>query len=277
MAEKEKKSGGLMGKFLRKDKDRPVSNVDSTYGSEGSRSSYNSAADSDQPQQHLAPNQVINDQGQVVTTTTTTTTTTTSTGSSSTANSSTNGPHNSSLVNKLDPRVNDNASGTSSNDEMSSSGAPTIPNRSNMRDRSPQPLQTGRSSNAGPTPSSTQDPYLNSSSPNSRQNFSYPDRRQTGAAGGGGQGTLQGLKTAAVGIHGAGETLRGTFNSAVDKRFHDPEAVARNQAIADSGRQEIESGKLSQASRAQGGIGSAPVKGILRKREGDGNLRPVNE
>jgi len=52
--------------------------------------------------------------------------------------------------------------------------------------------------------------------------------------------------------------------------------LAHNQAVLDAGRAEIHSGHLSDTSRQAGGIGN-PVKGILRKRGGDGQLRVVNE
>jgi hypothetical protein len=56
--------------------------------------------------------------------------------------------------------------------------------------------------------------------------------------------TFTNLKTAAAGIHGAGETLRGTLNNTVDKRFAKPNSAvhAKNQAAIDKGRAEIESG-----------------------------------
>ena len=146
------------------------------------------------------------------------------------------------------------------------------------------------------------------------------------------QGTLQGLKTAAVGIHvrsslppppllrelslslpqhsqapslaksnivqGAGETLRGTLNSAVDRRFKaSPEQIAAHNQVAQAGREEIESGRMSETSRQRerfnnlgsGGQGqpgggventgqpSGP-KGILKKmRDPTGNPRIINE
>lgn len=51
--------------------------------------------------------------------------------------------------------------------------------------------------------------------------------------------------------------------------------AAHNQTL-NAGRQEIGTGQLSDASRQAGGVGN-PVKGILRKRGGDGQLRVVNE
>ncbi len=82
---------------------------------------------------------------------------------------------------------------------------------------------------------------------------------------------------------GVGETLRGTLNSTVDRRFHaSPEQQAYNDRVLQGGRQEIESGHLSEHSRQQGGLGTG-AKGILRKSGGgsggggQGGLRVVNE
>jgi len=52
------------------------------------------------------------------------------------------------------------------------------------------------------------------------------------------------LKAAAAGIHGAGETLRGTFNDTFDRR--NPNAHAKNQAVIDKGRSEIEAARARQ-------------------------------
>lgn len=76
------------------------------------------------------------------------------------------------------------------------------------------------------------------------------------------------IKAAASGIHGAGETLRGTFNDTFDRR--NPTAHAKNQAVIDKGRAEIEASRMRQQqahgyqqSTAAGGItpvstGAAP-------------------
>lgn len=65
--------------------------------------------------------------------------------------------------------------------------------------------------------------------------------------------TVDSLRTAAVGLHAVGETLRGTLNSSVDKRFSKPDAPvhAKNQAALDAGRAEIESGRFAQSHRPQ--------------------------
>ena len=65
---------------------------------------------------------------------------------------------------------------------------------------------------------------------------------------------------------GAGETVRGTFNSAVDRRFNQPpDQVAAHNQTANSGRMEMDSGQLSNDSRQAGGVGTTGLKGILRK------------
>ncbi|KAF7508288.1 hypothetical protein GJ744_009433 [Endocarpon pusillum] len=82
-------------------------------------------------------------------------------------------------------------------------------------------------------------------------------------------GTFQNLKVAAAGIHGAGETLRGTLNSSIDRHIGHapPEKLAAHQQVLAHGASEIESGKLyhdpareQDRLRAKGRLG-----GILRK------------
>ncbi|KAL9034180.1 MAG: hypothetical protein Q9180_005550 [Flavoplaca navasiana] len=77
------------------------------------------------------------------------------------------------------------------------------------------------------------------------------------------QGTLQGLKSAAIGIHGAGETLRGTLNSAVDRRTGAPaERLAEHDRVLAAGRQEMDTGRMPMPeNRPQ----QMPPKGILKK------------
>ncbi|KAF2737288.1 hypothetical protein EJ04DRAFT_510393 [Polyplosphaeria fusca] len=72
--------------------------------------------------------------------------------------------------------------------------------------------------------------------------------------------TLHNLKTAAAGIHGAGETLRGTLNQTVDKRFAKPNATVheKNQATLDAGRTEIETGRFAHHQSAPLHAGPPP-------------------
>jgi len=57
-----------------------------------------------------------------------------------------------------------------------------------------------------------------------------------------GSDTAKGIKSGLTGIHGAGEAIRGTINSAINTAFHDDADAARNQQIADSGITEMKSG-----------------------------------
>ncbi len=83
---------------------------------------------------------------------------------------------------------------------------------------------------------------------------------------------------------GAGETLRGTVNSAVDRQFHAPAGtVAAHEEVANAGRREIESGRLNHGGTREplegpGPGPGVPTKGILRKKVDDreGRMRVVN-
>jgi len=55
-----------------------------------------------------------------------------------------------------------------------------------------------------------------------------------------------------AGIHGVGESLRGTLNAAVDKAFGHQEGTERNQEIARKGEQEIQSGQFRGESNEAG-------------------------
>lgn len=69
---------------------------------------------------------------------------------------------------------------------------------------------------------------------------------------------------------GAGETLRGSLNSAVDKRFGNapPETLATHQNQINAGKQEFQTGVFNEQTKYQEG-GAPKLKGILRKTGGD--------
>ena len=68
---------------------------------------------------------------------------------------------------------------------------------------------------------------------------------------------------------GAGETLRGNLNYALDKRSNaSPETLAAHQEVINSGRQELQTGTFSERTRNQEGA-PPKLKGILRKPRGD--------
>ena len=194
-------------------RDRPestsLSTQDSAYGSEPSRDSYNSSAPSMTNSDHsdikptssvndkgepVSTRQVVNSDGQVVTTTTTTTTTTTSTGQGGNASASTSGPHTSDLANKLDPRVDSNARNDGSPPGPGGS-APNIPQRSGLRHGEP----SSQSAQASAAPSIYDVRDGRQADDSARHNYSYPNR--SGQSGNSGQGTMGGIKAAAAGIH----------------------------------------------------------------------------
>ncbi|KAL8662537.1 MAG: hypothetical protein Q9168_008243 [Polycauliona sp. 1 TL-2023] len=261
------------------------SNTDSGYGgsdpSVTAPSSHVPPSLTESDESHADSNRDRDNNGQTVTTTTTTTTTTTSGGQPVNTSIENNGP-----------------ASEYNNGRTDGGGSPPIPMRSSLRDRSPNPpgMQQG---NAAPMRdrSPMDGPTMRGSSPGGRTNFSYPNRgggvmggqqhmggsQMGGPSMGGGQmgspppmggpqmtpqqqhnqGTLQGLKNAAVGIHGAGETLRGTLNSAVDRRTGAPaDRLAEHDRVLAAGRHEMETGRMPLPEQRQQQM---PPKGILKK------------
>ncbi|KAJ5817551.1 hypothetical protein N7447_007559 [Penicillium robsamsonii] len=60
-----------------------------------------------------------------------------------------------------------------------------------------------------------------------------------------GEGLGNKVKGAAASVHGAGESLRGAVNTAVDRAFGSTEGAERNEEIANQGVEEIQSGQFS--------------------------------
>ncbi|KAK2758986.1 hypothetical protein FQN54_003084 [Arachnomyces sp. PD_36] len=73
----------------------------------------------------------------------------------------------------------------------------------------------------------------------------------TGTSSGG--GLIQGVKAAAAGFHGAGETLRGALTGKVDRSFGDSSGTAKNEAVMNNGMNEIETGRFSDTTREREG------------------------
>lgn len=83
------------------------------------------------------------------------------------------------------------------------------------------------------------------------------------------QGTFENLKAAAVGIHGVGETLRGTLNNSVDQRLrlsrdHEKQAQidAKNRAVMERGRGELDGLQQTRSGGARPNA-NAPVNGNM--------------
>ncbi|RAK71746.1 protein dprC [Aspergillus fijiensis CBS 313.89] len=183
------------------------------------------------------------------------------TATTSTSGTSTRGPHSSSLLNKLDPRV-DSRTGEKSTKSTNQSGSGA------MR----EPTDTTGTGTAGgvgyqPTvPSSSQgtraaggaNPSTTATAPADTTN-TVPTAGTTGTAGTAGTTTAggqsartgenvgRGVKSVAAGIHGAGESLRGGLNAAVDSAFGHDQGAAKNAAIADKGEREIETGRFGRS------------------------------
>ncbi|RAK99673.1 protein dprC [Aspergillus ibericus CBS 121593] len=160
--------------------------------------------------------------------------------------SSTAGPHKSSILNKLDPRVN------SKTGEMSSKSTNQAGTGA-MR----EPTDTTGAAYQQPTTAGTGAAGYNTTPVSGSQTTSGVGYQPTASSGStyttpgtgsksaqAGESFGQGVKSAAAGIHGAGESLRGGLNAAVDKAFGHDEGVARNAAIAQGGEQEIQSGNF---------------------------------
>ncbi|ODQ50227.1 hypothetical protein SAICODRAFT_174024 [Saitoella complicata NRRL Y-17804] len=76
-----------------------------------------------------------------------------------------------------------------------------------------------------------------------------------------GSSAASGVKGIAAAIHGAGEQLRGTFNSGVDAAFNDKEGVAKNEAVTQQGRNEVQTGEPGCGQ----GLGANPASGEGRR------------
>jgi len=62
-----------------------------------------------------------------------------------------------------------------------------------------------------------------------------------------GMQTTNPIKAGLAAVHGAGEAVRGTINSAVEGAFNESGGVARNNAITSAGIDEMETGRFSHS------------------------------
>ncbi|PYH43368.1 protein dprC [Aspergillus saccharolyticus JOP 1030-1] len=155
------------------------------------------------------------------------------TATTSTSGTSTKGPHSSSLLNKLDPRVN-SRTGEMSTKSTNQTGSGAM--------REPTDT-TGTAGGVGYQPTAS-----SSSQGTGTVGGANPTTGTTTTAGGQsartGESVGRGVKSAAAGIHGAGESLRGGINAAVDSAFGHNDGVVKNEAIADKGEREIQTGQF---------------------------------
>ncbi|MCJ1438804.1 hypothetical protein MMC27_008194 [Xylographa pallens] len=87
------------------------------------------------------------------------------------------------------------------------------------------------------------------------------------------------VKSAVGGVHGMGETIRGTINGAVDTAFNDKAGEAKNRSIAARGVAEMQDGELKghgdgAHAGAVGSMSSVPsVDGVTTSRTTSGSNR----
>jgi len=74
-----------------------------------------------------------------------------------------------------------------------------------------------------------------------------------GAGAGAGHSAASGIKGVFAGIHGAGEALRGTVNSAVDEMAGDSHGKVKNDNITVGGVNEMESGNFTVGTKNREG------------------------
>ncbi|KAF7593397.1 hypothetical protein BBP40_011587 [Aspergillus hancockii] len=145
--------------------------------------------------------------------------------------SSNAGPHQSNMMNKLDPRVDAQTGDISTKTTSQHHGPGFSGDTRNYYETG----ATGSSNGAGYASSGVgyQPTQSSGSAPASRS-------AQTGANVG------SGVKGAFAGAHGMGESLRGGLNAAVDRTFGHEEGVAKNDAIAGRGEREMRTGNFSK-------------------------------
>ncbi|KAM5471986.1 hypothetical protein MauCBS54593_003393 [Microsporum audouinii] len=97
--------------------------------------------------------------------------------------------------------------------------------------------QTGRDSKAGTAGAGATDPT-----------------RAGGATRESAQGMGHGVKSAAAGVRGMGEKIRGKAGAVVDRAMHDPEGVAENQHTMRQGEREMHGGDFSHSTREREGL-----------------------
>ncbi|GIJ91499.1 hypothetical protein Asppvi_010465 [Aspergillus pseudoviridinutans] len=200
--------------------------------------------------------------------------------------SSNAGPHSSSVMNKLDPRVdsqtgntttkttNDTGTGAYRNptdtsgvgagagagagitqgSSTTSVGTPGVEDNRSRYDPNVSGYNPATGSGYSTTGGVGHQPAPGSSSYDNqdyRAEYAPSTENKQYTAGGHGRSATKGeeigrgVRSAIAGVHGAGESLRGAINTAVDKAFGHEAGAAKNQAIANKGEQEIRSGTLS--------------------------------
>jgi len=82
----------------------------------------------------------------------------------------------------------------------------------------------------------------------------HPNTTSTSTTHGTKSSKLNEVKGVVAAIHGAGEKLRGEFNSGVDRAFNESSGVAKNQRIANAGDTEMTTGQFTHATKNREGV-----------------------
>jgi hypothetical protein len=129
-----------------------------------------------------------------------------------------------------------------------STGAPAVP--------SPVSTPTGYSREQGRYNPATGMGYTPTNRQQQQAAMEPATAPQTTTSGGasGSKGVVGEIKGVVAGIHGAGESIRGSFNAAVDRTFNEPEGVAKNEAIQRQGEYETRSGQFSSSTKQKEGF-----------------------
>jgi len=187
--------------------------------------------------------------------------------------SSNDGPHPSSIMNKLDPRVNSKTgemTTKTTNGEGSGPAKEPVQHGSNVAGGQSQ-VVPGSSTDAPAAPNTASGSSYNKNAPqayNPAVGTGYnpgsnttggsnqagaPVGSSTGASGNSGNAG-SGIKGVLAGIHGMGESLRGSLGAAVDRSFGDEEGARKNQAIASQGEYEVQSGNFAKSTQEREGV-----------------------
>lgn len=127
----------------------------------------------------------------------------------------------------------------------SSTGAPGIPGSQNMRSRyDPERTKYNPATGSGYSPTRE----TNTGSAGYAASEGSAGEKSVGASTAEGAG--KGLRAAAAGLHGLGESIRGALNAATDRAFGHDESAARNEEVARRGEEEMRTGRLHTDSRA---------------------------
>lgn len=235
---KDKKDGINESSYLKPPRENgPNGDQTQRPGPEQTPSQPNSNSDLDRSSNLSSADTRVNHGGRTVVTTTTTTTTTTTSSDGRQQEQESNGRPMSELpadTPRPPSRGDQNSQMPLTSATLSS--PPNIPNRDARRGSHPDSITSTQQQPPIPNRQydyQSPDSYSQPSTSPSNPNFSRPGGRR------------ENIKTAAVGIHGAGETLRGAFNAKAGKIMHEnPDMLAKHEEVMNQGLREVRSSEI---------------------------------